>query len=114
MSHGRGREGITALSLAVGGEEVGPRGLTYDETSLVYSLLWNLPALQPNPHGYSERRVNPLVRRGGQTHVRTTSIGLPLFYTDSPDQPITDSNERGREREGVTEIREMVCGTEFY
>ena len=88
-----------------GSEEVGPRGLTYDETSVVYSLLWNQPSLQPSPHSYSRRRANPLVRRGGQSTLKTTGVGLPIFYTESPDHPINEGDERGEE----TEIREAVC-----
>ena len=93
---------------------MGFRGLTYDETSVVYSLLWNQPSLQPSPYGYSSRRANPLVRRGAQAEIKTAGVGLPLFYTESPDHPISEGDEGGREREGnkstlSTEIHEVVC-----
>ena len=78
-----------------GGEEVGPRGLSYDESSVMYSLLWNQPSLYPSQFSYSLRHSNPLVRKGGQAEVKTASLGLPLFYTDSPDLPLSEGEEEG-------------------
>jgi hypothetical protein len=88
---------------ATGSEEVGVRGLTYDETSVVYSLLWNQPSLRPSPYCYTGRRATPLVGKGA----KGKAVGLPLFYTASPDHPIRERDERGKEEE--TEIREVVC-----
>ena len=87
-----------------GNEEVGPRGLTYDETSVVYSLLWNQPSLYPSQLSYSQRHANPLVRKGGQAEVKTSGVGLPLFYTDS-------EGEGEEEEAGLvsSEIRQVVC-----
>ena len=92
-------------TIHAGSKEPGPRGLTYDETNVVYSLLWNQPYLQPSQYSYSHRHDNPLVRRGGQAEVKTASVGLPIFYTDSPDQPLSEN-----ESEGGSEIHEMVGG----
>ena len=89
-----------------GSDEPGPRGLTYDETSLVYSLLWNQPSLYPSQSSYSLRHTNPLVRRGGQAVVKTTSVGLPVFYTDQP--PSEEEEEEEEEEAERQEIREVV------
>ncbi|CAI7992138.1 hypothetical protein GBAR_LOCUS931, partial [Geodia barretti] len=86
-------------------EEVGARGLTYDETSVVYSLLWNQPSLLPSPYCYTGRRATPLVGKGA----KGKAVGLPLFYTASPDHPIRERDERGKEEE--TEIREAHPST---
>ena len=88
---------------SLGSEEPGPRGLTYDESSVMYSLLWNQPSLYPSQNSYSLRHSNPLVRKGGQADAKTASTGLPLFYTDSLDQPL--SEEEGERGSGGGEVR---------
>ena len=103
---------------SLGSGEPGPRGLTYDESSVMYSLLWNQPSLYPSQNSYSLRHSNPLVRKGGQADAKTASTGLPLFYTDSLDQPLSEEegergSEGGEERGGeapevITEIHEEV------
>ena len=107
---------LPARVLVPGGGERGPRGLTYDETSLLYSLLWNQPSIQPSQYSYSSRRLDTtLVRRGGQAEVKTATLGLPIFYTDSPDHPLSEdeTGEGGGEdgsSGGVTELHELVGG----
>ena len=96
---------------------MGPRGLSYEESSVVYSLLWNQPSLYPSQFSYSLRHSNPLVRKGGQAEVKTTSLGLPLFYTESPDLPLSEGEEegggeRGGERGGEAERERRSQGEE--
>lgn len=107
-------QSILAHVPTAGGEELGPRGLTYDETSVVYALLWNQPSLQPSQLGHSLRHGNPLVRKGGQAEVKTASVGLPLFYTHSEGEGEGEGGGRGGEEgEPVSsEIREVVSGSE--
>lgn len=99
-----------SLSSRTSGSEVpGPRGLTYDESSVVYSLLWNQPSIYPSQYSYSLRHTNPLVRKGGQAEVKTTSIGLPLFYTETDDHLRHEEEEEEVVKEGARpEIREEV------
>ena len=89
--------------------------MSYDESSVVYSLLWNQPSLYPSQFSYSLRHSNPLVRKGGQAEVKTTSLGLPLFYADSPDLPLSEGEEEGKgegEGEGGGEGKESGRGGE--
>ena len=78
---------------------------------MVYSLLWNQPSLYPSQFSYSLRHSNPLVRKGGQAEVKTTSLGLPLFYADSPNLPLSEGEEEGRS-EGGSEGEESERGGE--
>lgn len=93
---------------------VGPRGLTYGESSVMYSLLWNQPSLYPSQYSYSLRHSNPLVRKGGQADVKSSSVGLPIFYTDTEDDLLSEEEGEvrgegeGDKEEGLTEITEEV------
>ena len=46
--------------------------------------------------------------------MKTSSVGLPLFCTESPDRPISDGDEGASERlgEDLAEIRELVSELE--
>ena len=81
----------------LGTGETGPRGLTYDESSMIYSLLWNQPSMYPAQRTYSLRYANAVVRKGASASLRSAALGLPLFYSDSPNDNWGDEEEEGGE-----------------
>lgn len=81
----------------------------------MYSLLWNQPSLYPSQYSYSLRHSNPLVRKGGQADVKSSSVGLPIFYTDTEEDHLLSEEEgevrgegEGDKEEVLTEITEEV------
>ena len=64
---------------------------------MIYSLLWNQPSMYPAQRTYSLRYANAVVRKGASASLRSAALGLPLFYSDSPNDNWGDEEEEGGE-----------------
>lgn len=80
----------------------------------MYSLFWNQPSIYPSQYSHSLRHSNPLVRKGGAARFKSASVGLPIFYTETEDHPLSEEEGEvggegeGDKEEGLTEITEEV------